>query len=68
MSETKKNLGGRPRVDATPITVRVPPELLAALDVACGDNPSQTDPPVGRPEMIRRILTDWLRANGYLPK
>ena len=62
MSETPKSRGGRPRVDATPITVRVPPDMLAPLDAALA---SQPDAP-SRPEMIRRALADWLRERGFL--
>ncbi len=64
MSETPKSRGGRPRVDATPITVRVPPDMLAPLDVALS---SQPDPKPSRPEMIRRALGEWLRERGFLP-
>lgn len=38
------------------------PELLAALDAYAVD---ATDRPP-RPELVRRILADWLVANGYL--
>jgi len=61
MSEFKKV--GRPSVGATPITVRLPPELLRALDAfvsKSGGEPS-------RPEATRRILSDWLAERGYLP-
>ncbi|MFG6553633.1 MULTISPECIES: ribbon-helix-helix protein, CopG family [unclassified Sulfitobacter] len=46
---------GRPRVDTQPVMVRMPTELLAALDEARRvdeDLPS-------RPELIRRIIEDW---------
>ena len=62
MSETQKNRGGRPPVNATPVTVRVPPELLAALD----SYSTHADGNPGRPETVRRIMRDWLMANGYL--
>ncbi len=53
MSETGKSKGGRPRVDATPVTVRIPPDLLAALDALIAQQP---DPKPSRPEAVRQIL------------
>lgn len=50
MSETKKNKGGRPRVDATPITVRIEPSLLSDLDKWIGDQD------ISRPEAIRQLI------------
>ncbi|MFG6629965.1 ribbon-helix-helix protein, CopG family [Sulfitobacter sp. 1A09368] len=46
---------GRPKADTQPVMVRMPTELLAALDEARRvdeDLPS-------RPELIRRIIEDW---------
>jgi hypothetical protein len=63
MSETKKDRGGRPRVDATPITVRVPPNQLAQLDALIADQP---DPKPSRPEVLRGALAEHLKAKGYL--
>ena len=62
MSETK-NRGGRPRIDAVPVTVRVPPELLAHIDTFAASEP---DTP-SRPEALRRIVRDWLVGHGYMP-
>lgn len=53
MSEIKKNKVGRPAVNATPVTVRLPPDLLALLDASIVDNET-------RPEAIRRILKERL--------
>lgn len=64
MAETEKNRGGRPRVDATPITVRVAPRQLAALDAWIAEQP---EPRPSRPEAMRVALSDFLRAKGYLP-
>ncbi len=64
MAETEKKRGGRPRVDATPITVRLHPDPLAALDAWIAD---LGDPAPSRPEAVRRALADHLRAKGYLP-
>lgn len=57
MSETIKNKGGRPRVNATPITVRVPPKLLAVLDNLAADTSST------RPEALRFAFAEWAEAH-----
>ncbi len=64
MSETNKNRGGRPRVDATPITVRVPPDLLAMLDRYILMQ-SLKGEALTRPEALRRITANWLTDNGF---
>lgn len=51
MSETK-NRGGRPRVDATPITVRLPPDLLHKLDTIR----ARRVPPPSRQEAVREMI------------
>ena len=53
MIETEKNKGGRPRVDATPITVRMPPADLSRLDDWIL---AQPEPRPSRPEAIRRLI------------
>ncbi len=59
----KKRGRGRPPTGTDPMwTFRAPPELAAAVERAArseGDNPS-------RSEMIRRIVTGWLRERGHL--
>jgi len=66
ISETRKKRGrGRPRIDATPLQVRVPPALLKALDQWMADSRSKY---ASRPEAIRAILTEHLGKRGYLPK
>ena len=46
---------GRPPVDTEAVTVRLPRELIAALDDA-----RRTDPEMPtRQEIIRRVLQDW---------
>jgi hypothetical protein len=52
-SKAKKSKGGRPRVDATPVMVRVPPAQLQRLDSWIAAQ-GRDDP--GRPEAIRRLL------------
>tara|TARA_R100000935_G_C2840039_1_gene170448 strand:+ start:3575 stop:3769 length:195 start_codon:yes stop_codon:yes gene_type:complete len=47
---------GRPKTDSSAILVRLNGSMLEAIDAECekrADRPS-------RPEMIRRILADWL--------
>ena len=52
MAEKKIETRGRPRVDSTPITVRLAPDLLGWLDA----ERVKLDPEPSRPEMIRQIL------------
>jgi hypothetical protein len=40
------------------------PEVAKALDAAAAEEP---DTPT-RPEMVRRIIVEWLQRKGYLPK
>ena len=58
MSETVKNKGGRPAVNAAPVTVRIPPDLLERLDVARRDMEGLPS----RPEAIRRLIEMGLNA------
>lgn len=52
MPETPKKRMGRPPVNATPVTVRIPPDLLAWVDA----QRTKLDPEPSRPEFIRRLL------------
>lgn len=63
MSETSKNRGGRPKVGAIPVTLRLPPVLREPLDAWIDTHP---DPKPLRPEAVRLILKDWLTGMGYL--
>ncbi len=66
ISETRKKRGrGRPRIDATPIQVRIPPALLKALDQWMADSKA---PYESRPDAIRAVLADHLGKRGYLTK
>lgn len=56
-----KKTRGRPRVNATPVNVRIEPELLLLLEQFIAQQPDQPT----RPEAIRRIVKDWLEVNGY---
>lgn len=53
MSAMKKM--GRPPVDTEAVTVRLPRELIAALDDARRADPEMPT----RQEVIRRVLLDW---------
>jgi hypothetical protein len=50
---------GRPKSDTEGVMVRLPREMIRQLD---GVRREQEDIPT-RPEMIRRILADWLDRN-----
>lgn len=64
INETKKPKKGRPAVDTEPVNLRLPRDVIDALDAR---RRAESDLPT-RPEAIRRIISDWLRENGYLPK
>ncbi|WP_182179523.1 ribbon-helix-helix domain-containing protein [Methylobacterium radiotolerans] len=67
MSETEKNKGGRPRVDALPITLRLPPDLLAGVDGYIAHEQNEVGgKPLSRPEAVRHALKDWLTGHGYM--
>lgn len=53
MSEKKIETRGRPRVNSTPITVRLAPDLLSWLDA----ERAKLAPEPSRPEMIRHLVT-----------
>ncbi len=50
---------GRPAKDTEQVTVRLPVETIKAIDE---QRKKQDDLP-SRPEMIRRMLDDWLRED-----
>ncbi|QCI68163.1 hypothetical protein [Phreatobacter stygius] len=54
---------GRPRVDATPIGLRFPPDLLAILDAYI----ARERPGVSRPEALRYIFREWAIAHDHMP-
>lgn len=63
IASARKSSRGRPRIDATPVNVRLPPEQLAPLDAWISDQP---EPKPTRPEAVRHALTDWLAGQGYV--
>jgi hypothetical protein len=52
ISSARKKLRGRPRVDATPVNTRFPPDELQALD----DWIARQDDEPSRPEAVRRMV------------
>jgi hypothetical protein len=54
----RKRKPGRPAVNATPITVRVLPDHLAAIDTWIAHQPDK----LSRPEAIRRLVEKGLKA------
>lgn len=59
MSESKKRMG-RPPVNATPVTVRMPPDLLSWIDA----ERAKFDPVPSRPEFIRNLVEEAKRIHG----
>lgn len=55
---------GRPSVDSEEVRSRMQREVIDGIDAAAGD---EADKP-SRPEMLRRIVKDWLIGHGYLSK
>lgn len=53
INDVEKRGRGRPRTDATPITLRLPPEQLEALDAFI----RSTGGTVSRPEALRRLIS-----------
>ena len=54
-----KNVGIRPRTDATSVRVRLPPTAITSLDAWIA---AQPEPRPSRPEAIRLALREWLAA------
>ena len=50
---------GRPPKDTQAVMIRLPRIMIEALDRLRAEKPEQ----LTRPEMIRRILSDWLEEN-----
>jgi hypothetical protein len=58
ISSAKKRGRGRPRVDATPVNTRFPPDELDDLDAWM----SKQDEELSRPEAVRRLVRQALAA------
>lgn len=54
---------GRPRVDTTPIGLRLPPDLLAILDAFI----AKDRPGMSRPAALRTIFREWAIAHDHFP-
>jgi len=50
---------GRPKTDTSAVMVRINKDMLDAVDAECQKHPDSPS----RPEMIRRIISDWLQQN-----
>jgi hypothetical protein len=59
ISDTRKSRG-RPKVGATQLAVRLPPDQLALLDRWIADQAE----PLSRPEALRRLMIDALQRAG----
>jgi len=59
---TLKNARGRPPTYGEPVTVRLSPEVLSALDAARAA--MEIEP--SRPDVLRAALLEWLRARGRI--
>ena len=65
--EPPKRMGRPPKGDAAmggAIHLRLPAEQLAALDRAVELERARTGYPVSRTDVARRVLEEWLRAQG----
>ena len=56
---------GRPRIDAVPVNVRLPPDLLVDLDAWISEQP---EPKPSRPEAMRLLVADALVGLGMRPQ
>jgi hypothetical protein len=59
VSNIRKKTIGRPRIDAVPVLVRIPPDELAVIDGWIKGRPA---PKPTRPEAIRRLVELALKA------
>lgn len=58
--DDRKPRRGRPKIGATHIGVRVPPDQLASLDEWIAE---RREPSLTRPEAIRRLIEAGLKAS-----
>jgi DNA-binding response OmpR family regulator len=59
ISSARKSSRGRPRIDATPVNIRFPPDELSELDAWI----SRQDEELSRPEAVRRLVKAALSPN-----
>jgi hypothetical protein len=62
INDTKKSKRGRPSVDTEAINLRLPREVLDAIEAYRREQPQIPS----RPEVIRKVLTEWLITHGHL--
>lgn len=62
--DSYKRMRGRPRIDATLVGVRMPPDLLEALDRFARDDGRS----LSRPEALRVAFREWAKAKGLISK
>ena len=60
ISSAGKSSRGRPRIDATPVNTRFPPDELSELDAWI----SRQDEELSRPEAVRRLVKAALSTTG----
>lgn len=64
MSTEIKRGRGRPSVDSELLRFRADRETITGIDAFAAAEPDQPS----RSEALRRIVADWLKERGYLPK
>jgi hypothetical protein len=60
ITSARKSSRGRPRIDATPVNTRFPPEELEALDGWI----AQQNEVLSRPEAVRRLVKAAIAGGG----
>lgn len=63
MADINNSKRGRPLANTTGLMVRVPQDLLAALDRFIAE---ECAPETSRPEALRLAFRDWAVGHGYL--
>lgn len=58
ISDIRKRPPGRPRIDAVPVMVRIPPAELADLDAWI----AKQNEPMSRPEALRAMMARVVKA------
>jgi len=58
IDDVRKRGKGRPAINAVPVTVRIPPNQLSALDAWIDHQPGE----LSRPEAVRRLMEIGLKG------
>lgn len=61
-----KRMRGRPRTETAAVNVRMPADMIAALDAATQDMIDGGEAITSRQDAVRHVLHDWLVGHGYL--